>query len=162
MSPNFGRGCISIVLLALLVGCATATPYREAGTSGFGYATQQLENNRYRVTFAGNAMTGKATVRNYLLYRAAKVTLANGRDYFIVTQRDTERKVEQMTTSTGIGFGFGGPFSFGTVFVSDRDRAYTAFAVITIHAGPKPGDNPAAYDASEVVQNLDSTIQRPQ
>ncbi|MFW2344234.1 MAG: CC0125/CC1285 family lipoprotein, partial [Brevundimonas mediterranea] len=40
-----------------LAACATATPYQPAGFNGErgGYAEQRVENNRYRVSFAGNS-----------------------------------------------------------------------------------------------------------
>lgn len=156
------RMLFCIPLAGLLVACVTATPYQPAGSAGYGYQAQQIESNRYRVTFAGNSRTDIDRVRNYLLYRAAELTLAQGGDYFIVTNRNTERKVDQVTTNTGFGFGFGYPFSFGTVFVTDRDRSYRAYATITVHAGEKPVDNPRAFNAHEVQQNLQPTIMRPQ
>ncbi len=47
-----------------------------------GYSEQQLEPNRWRVTFSGNSLTDRRTVENYLLYRSAELTLSQGFDWF--------------------------------------------------------------------------------
>lgn len=148
-------------LVILLAACATMTPYKPAGEEGYGYQSQQLTSARYRVTFAGNSLTDKDTVRNYLLYRAAELTLANDGDYFIIAKRDIDSEVDQLTTTTGFGFGFDFPFAFGTA-VTQRQTSYQAYAIITTHSGTKPVDNPKAYNAHEVVQHLNPVIKRPQ
>jgi hypothetical protein len=51
-----------------------------------------IEQNRVRISFRGNTLTDRDTVENYLLYRAAEVTLSSGKDYFIVANRDTESR----------------------------------------------------------------------
>ena len=87
----------SALLMLCLVACAAApTPYREAD-GGFGYRDQQLESNRYRVSFAGNSATALDRVQDYALYRAAELTLASGYDYFKVVERGTD------TRSSGVG-----------------------------------------------------------
>ena len=68
---------------ALLSGCATPTPYQPLGApTGVrgGFTDQQIERNRFRVTFAGNQFTSRQRVENYLLYRAAELTTERGFD----------------------------------------------------------------------------------
>ena len=57
-----------------------------------GYTDLQLSPNRYRVTFSGNSATRREDVENYLLRRAAEVTLAAGYTHFAFDQRDTEAR----------------------------------------------------------------------
>ena len=58
-----------VALCLLLAACAAKpTPY-QAAQGGFGYSEQQTEENRYRVSFAGNSATSRQTVEEYLLYR---------------------------------------------------------------------------------------------
>ena len=83
----------------MLAGCGTATPYQPA-TDGQGYAEQALERDRYRVTFVGNSLTSRETVENYLLYRAAEVTLEKGYDHFVIVEKDTERNTIYHSTFT--------------------------------------------------------------
>jgi len=68
------------LLLALAVGalsaCATETAYQPAGpNSDGGYREQQIESNRVRISFSGNSLTDRETVENYLLFRAAELTV---------------------------------------------------------------------------------------
>jgi hypothetical protein len=151
---------------ALLGACATPTPYRPA-TDGTGYSEQQLEPDRYRVTFAGNSRTPRGRVANGLLLRAAELTRETGHDHFIVVSRDTERSVTYHTTVTDLGppgvvshrrfFGIGhDPFGFdGFATVTARPRdSYRAVANIVLRQGPKPADDPHAYDARAVIERL--------
>ena len=77
-------------LAALLAGCATQAAYepRRPGQVT-GYTDRELSPGRWRVTFTGNAVTPRETVEDYLLLRAAEVTLANGGTHFIFDSRDT-------------------------------------------------------------------------
>ena len=54
--------------LVVLSACATTTPYQEASKPGAfdGYTQTIIENDRARVTFAGNSLTERETVENYL------------------------------------------------------------------------------------------------
>jgi hypothetical protein len=156
----------SFVVLGVLAGCGQPTPYQPA-TSGYGYSEQQIEDNRYRVSFAGNDLTPAATVQNYLLYRAAELTLAKGYDYFTMVDRDVERStVYWGSADTGWRSGymrrwdddFIGGFGMSTYTARPIDR-YTAYADIVMFEGAKPASDVNAYDARSVLRQLDPTIQ---
>ena len=91
--------------LVVLSACATTTPYQEASKPGAfdGYTQTIIENDRARVTFAGNSLTERETVENYLLYRAAELTVERGFDHFKLVESDTEK--ETRLRSTGSSFG---------------------------------------------------------
>jgi len=95
------RFIAAFAALAALGACATATPYQAAGDSTRGYANQQIENNRWTISFAGNSLTDRQTVETYLLYRAAELTKQQGFDHFRVVQRDTE--ANRRVVSSGFG-----------------------------------------------------------
>lgn len=98
----------ALVAATALGGCMTATPYKPAtGSSQYrtGYSDEQIENNRFRVSFAGNSLTARDTVERYLLYRSAELTLQQGSDYFVLVTRDTERRSDLMNMG---GPGWGG------------------------------------------------------
>lgn len=157
----------------LLAACQTPTPYQPAD-GGFGYAVQQLEDNRYRVTFAGNASTPRESVQNYLLMRAAEVTLESGHDYFRVVDQDLERRTRYHGTAYPSA-GFRHPhwvldrrhdlffphhhFGHSTLSAYPVDQ-YKAFADILVFEGEKPPDDVDAYDARDVVERLQSTVVR--
>lgn len=153
-----------------LVSCATPTPYREAEDGKPGYQDTKLEANKFRVAFNGNESTSRETVEVYLLYRASEVTLANGFDYFIVQEQGTETPTRAAASGPRVatGFGFGGRrsmaglgFGFGGAPETDRGR-YAASAFITAYKGDPPNDNPRAYSARALQENLKEKIKRPE
>ena len=95
--------CASAVALT---ACATATPYQPASEPGAfdGFSEQMIENDRARISFAGNSLTERETVENYLLYRAAETAVERGYDWFELQERDTESKTRVRVTQTGSGF----------------------------------------------------------
>lgn len=161
---------MALTCAVMLAACGTPTAYQPA-SKGLGYAEQAIEDDRYRVTFAGNSLTTRETVETYLLYRAAEVTLERGYDHFLVVDEETERSTTYHSTITGLGghrafhsYHYGYPFGIsgiGTATVRPRDR-YTAFANIVMRDGPKPVDDPVAYDARDVLERLGPTIIRGQ
>jgi hypothetical protein len=159
----------------LLAACATATPYQPSETAGYGFHEQRIEPNRVRITFRGNTLTDRETVETYLLYRAAEVTLENGKDYFVVSNRDTE----EHSRLQGEGFR---PSRYGFSYWAYRPywgwspwydpfwdeparyrevTRYEAIAEIAMFDGPKPEGDPNAFDAREVQANLQGRIVRP-
>ena len=168
------KSILILAAAATLAGCVSPTPY-EPKTERFGYTDQKLETDRYRVEFSGNSDTQRGVVENYLLYRAAQVTVDTGHDYFVVTDHDTDKNVAYIgDAETGFGFnggpanGFGG-FGYpgwygggGTTLIDEQPYDfYTADAVIQVFSGGKPRDNPHAYDARDVLVTLGPVIQTP-
>jgi hypothetical protein len=156
----------SLLLLVLmmgawLAGCASPTPYQPAA-NGFGYADQQLESNRYRVTFAGNSVTPRDVVQNYLLYRAAELTVANHHDYFTVVNQDLERSTAYQGTGYD-NFGWWGWRGFGPSDYSAYPiDSYTAFADIIMGDGDKPKGDVNSYDARDVMRRLAPSLVLPE
>lgn len=161
---NTIRHLIFPLLSLSLVACATTTPYQPL-QKGEGYAEQKIESNRYRVTFNGNFRTNKQTVENYMLYRAAELTLSNGGTYFVVADRNTDADTRYTQTYSGVAgdvFATRGLFGVG-VGVSNAipNTEYQAQADILIYKGKKPENNPRAYDAREIQINLGPLVTRP-
>jgi hypothetical protein len=151
---------LTLLASAWLAGCASPTPY-QAAAGGFGYAEQQLESTRYRVTFAGNSVTPRDTVQNYLLYRAAELTLEHHHDYFTVVNQDLERS----TAYQGTGFDHFGYRRWGGFGPSDYSAypidSYTAFADVVMGDGAKPASDVKSYDARDVMRRLGGTLVLP-
>jgi hypothetical protein len=147
----------------LLAACAgTPTPY-QAAQGGFGYSEQQIEENRYRVSFAGNAATSRQTVEDYLLYRAAELTVQTGRDWFTVVDRNTAQEFAGYGGSPSFGVGVGSGSNVGVgmsfpMFGGGGSGRYTADMDIVLHDGEKPQDDPNAYDAFSVISRLQPKI----
>ena len=159
------RRLLSLSLITLaLSACVTTTPYQPL-QKGQGYAEQKLESNRYRVTFNGNAQTSKQTVENYMLYRAAEITLANGADYFVMADQNTDADTRYTQIFNGVGgdvFASRGLLGIGVgVGNSIPSTEYQAQTDILIYKGKKPLNNSRAYDARELQINLGPLITRP-
>jgi hypothetical protein len=191
MSKTSAALATALLLATGLAACETATPYqpavRGAAHSG-GYSETRIEPDRWRVNFYGNSMTSRETVEGYLLFRAAELTLQNGDDWFAIVDRQTDAKSRTYVNPDplyhpwyGPGFGYWRPswrfrgrgFGwrswdpwFGDPFFADRIDVQTiqnfeASAEIITHKGPKPANDPRAFDAHAVVENLRPKIQYP-
>ncbi|HEY1078030.1 MAG TPA: hypothetical protein VGE51_15160 [Fontimonas sp.] len=163
------RMCAVAGVTLAVTACATTTPYQpREGKRGYGYSEQMLESNRYRVNYTGNASTPRETVENYLLYRAAELTLQHGYNYFKIAQQDTDRNTEyRQSFSGGYGGFYGGYYRWGPTFglgasTTTSESEYEAQAMILMFKGAKPADDAGAFDANEVRQNLQPLIIRPQ
>lgn len=100
----------ALAVTAGLSACATATPYQprmnQQSSSG-GFTDYRLEQDRYRVSFAGNSLTARETVERYLLYRAAELTVQSGFDTFEVVDRQTDRDRRTYVDQSPFNRGFG-------------------------------------------------------
>lgn len=184
MTKTWIRPALLATAAALaLAACATPTPYQPAGYNGQrgGYAEQRLEADRFRVTFAGNSATSREQVETSLLLRAAEITVENGADWFMTANRATDRDVRYLggvspwARRGGLYGGYWGPSwryysrgywsPWGDPFGDDFDvRAvdrYEANAEIVLGRGPKPANDPNAFDAREVIANLSGRVARP-
>ena len=167
--PGFlKRSLLVAACCAGLLACTTTpTPY-QAQDERYGYAEQQIEDDRYRVTFTGNSATPRETVRNYMLYRAAQLTVASGHDYFTVVDQEIEGRASGTARPrVGVGVGSGGSdlglgVGLSTFLGGAGDGvSYTAFADIVMGDGPKPADDPNAYDAREILERLEPQVATP-
>ncbi|MCI3130778.1 CC0125/CC1285 family lipoprotein [Phenylobacterium aquaticum] len=184
------RALAAVAALAALSACATATPYQprlaQQAVAG-GFSEQRIEPNRFRVTFAGNSLTSRETVESYLLFRAAELTQAQGYDWFSIADRQTDRRTQTYLQTDpfynswyGSHFGhfaptwryhgghgwntwdshMGGPFFANRIDVRTIQK-FEATAEIVMARGAKPLDDPAAFEARAVLENLGPRIQRP-
>ncbi len=162
----------------LLAACATATPYGPAERAGgYGFSDQRIEENRYRITFRGNSLTGRETVENSLLFRAAELTVERGFDYFIMVENETEANKSYRSSAPAFygrygygypfhrpyyafpyyayGFGWGYPYSD---YSAREVTRYSAVAFVAMYRGEKPADNPQAFNARDVMDNLGPVV----
>ena len=106
------------VAILMLSGCATSTAnaptYRpQASDESAGYADQQINATRYRVSFAGDTQTSRGQVEDFLLRRAAEITVRAGYNYFAFDNRSIESDTNLYRTNdnwdpvNGLAFGLG-------------------------------------------------------
>lgn len=166
MRPNSARIGLLVTIVAaisLLAGCETGPVYKPKGPGErVGYTDQQLAANRYRITFAGNTATPRDQVENYLLRRAAEVTLQSGFTHFVFDTRDTEAKTYYRTDFDPWA-GWGSPWRRGrawywsnwpmesTTFPVTRYEAYAEIVMLTAAQAAK---DPMALSATDVLSHL--------
>jgi hypothetical protein len=154
MSRSLGR--IAVTALALLVSaCFSPTPFQPAERDNpYGYRVERLEQDHFRIGFSGNSRTSEQQVKDALAYLAARVTVRNGGDYFVVTTD----KLDQLSVYDPLG-------SRSEYVRCCRTRGLTSHefegtAEIMIFKGEAPSDNPSAHDAQEVIHQLGPRITR--
>lgn len=149
-------------LVALtLSACATEpTLFQPAGPrGGVGFSEMRIEPGRYRVTFQGGPGAPPAQVEDYALLRAADLALAEGYDWFRVTERVTRQTgYGGSSLSVGVGGASFGRHSASGVGVSTGvplggGPALAATLEVLMGKGPKPSDGDA-YDARGVQRSL--------
>ncbi len=179
-----------LAAMAVLAGCATATPYQPLGATRAegGYTNVPLDQTHWRVTFTGNSLTSRQQVENYLLYRAAELTLQQGANCFTMVNHGTDKRtrLEMQPYGPGAFGGFGGgfypgwspfwrmhgpfgwysydPWGGGPFFPGQYDintiDSYQATADIALNRGICP-TTPGTFNAQQVIQNLQRYIVYP-
>jgi hypothetical protein len=158
--------CAGLLLTGCMVGPA---PYGPKAADGYsGYTDQQLAQNRYRVTYTGTSSTPRATVENYLLFRAAEVTQAAGFAAFAFADRDTKAHTVYFTDDNGM---FGFPHRrFGWYWSDwpmDDDletrpvTRYDAYAEIVMLTADQAKADPQALNAADVLSRLGPMVMPP-
>lgn len=153
---------VALALSTGLAACAsTPTFYAPAARpEGVGFSEYRLETNRFRVTFRGGPGAPLAQVADYALLRASDLTLAQGYDWFRVTERYMSRSAPDSGTRLSIGTGGGSFGRHGGVGLGLRTRfdlgggaSLAQTLEIVMGKGPRPegGD---VYDARDVRQSI--------
>ena len=150
-------GLIAASALALSA-CASLAPYGpQQSARGQGFSEQQIEANRFRVTYNGVGAPGPVADR--ALFRAAQLTVDRGYDWFEVTQRWIDGRPDSaggVRPSVSIGAGssrYGGWSTSGVglglgLDLSGPQPTSTTLEIV-LGRGAKP-DRPYAYDARRV------------
>jgi len=164
------KALAALFAVSLLAGCETTTiPEYKPRTAGelVGYTDLQLTPNRYRVSFSGSTASTRDDVEQYLLRRAAEVTLQTGHTAFMLTNRDTERD-NYYPGYAGDGY-FGGPYYYAYPYRSWYGSygnypyyggnpwsatSYSAYAEIVMFSPEEARNNPQAIDAAGLLRRL--------
>jgi hypothetical protein len=155
---NAMRHLLLPALAALsLSACATQpTVYQPAaGPQAIGYSEYRIEPGRYRITFQGGPGAPPERVADLALRRAADLTLADGYDWFQVSERFIRPSGgggSQMSVGVGGGnFGYhsGAAVGLGTSFNLGGGPSVASTMEVVMGRGPRPpGAN--VYDARGV------------
>lgn len=166
------RHFLVIAAAAALAACATTPPsYSAAATQGgAGYSDQQIESNRFFVTYRAPSSADAGLLRDYALLHAADVAVQHGAEWFWVDHTTVDATAERSGPSIGIGIGgasFGGHSAVGTsvgfnfpIGGSNGQQARSATLEIRLGEGPKP-DASNAYNARDTAQTIRARIATP-
>jgi len=163
------RLVLSALAALSVAACATQpTVYQPAAApGGVGYSEYRIEPGRYRITFQGGSGAPPEQIMDFALVRAADLALADGYDWFRVSDRYV-RPTGGGSSGPHISFGVGGAdyghhsatgVGVGTSFdLGGGGYSGTAAATIEVFMGrgPKP-PGVDVYDARAVR----STLGRP-
>lgn len=161
------QALLPLLLSVLLASCASLTPYQPADSRGYGYTEQRLESNRFRISYLANAATDPSAVEDYLLLRAAEMTVYNDYQWFVIALKSQGREPDSREPRLGIGIGVGSGGGGsgmsiglgGDVLGGGQD--YRAQADVVMFSGDKPADRSDAYDAAQLITQLGGQVARP-
>lgn len=102
---------LSVAASAMLTACATGpTAYGPAQGSGLGFASQQIEKDRFQISFTGR---NADEARTFAILRAAELTKGQGFSHFRVIGNSVsgnENRRSPISSSIGVGIGSGGGY----------------------------------------------------
>jgi hypothetical protein len=175
-SLKHARTAACCAAILILWGCAT-TPATgpaygpQASEKGAGYADQQISATRYRVSYSGDNQTTRGQVEDYLLRRAAEITVQSGYNYFAFDNRSLETDTNLYRTNdnwdpmSGLAFGLGRRypgraehFAKGSkpAFWSEKEAVpitrYTARSDVVLLPSDQLAMHPDALAAREVLR----------
>ncbi|MBL4853669.1 MAG: hypothetical protein JKY25_05460 [Robiginitomaculum sp.] len=159
---------LSVVTITLLGACATGpTAYGPAQNTGLGFNSQQIESDRFQVSFTGR---NADEARSLALLRAAELTKGQGFSHFRVIGSGTnshDRGGSPISTSVGIGIGSGGGYrryggsrtNIGVgININDIARALqgskvtAGMEIILMNATDNLADN--VYEADSIIKSI--------
>lgn len=122
--------------LLILTGCTT--PYKQYSNAYLqfhpreGYSDYQIDDHTFCVSFRSN-LHSKSKLREYVLKRAAEVTLENGDNYFVILSQKQDTQVE---------------YSY-----SENSTTILQYPDVTLHIRTcKENLFPNAYDATQIIR----------
>ncbi len=155
------RLTLSALAALSLAACATEpTRFQPAsGPQAVGFSEMRIEPGRYRVSFHGGPGAPPGQVQDYALLRTADLALADGYDWFRITERST-RQTGYSGSSLSLGVGgvsFGRhsavASSFSTGVPLSGGPSLTTTLEVMMGKGPKPPEGDV-YDARGVRQAI--------
>lgn len=153
MKPLFA----ALALLALAACASPPTVYGPAATiNDIGYRQQQIESDRFRVSFRANADKRPPLVEDLAMRRAAEIARDNGAQWFRVVNRSTELVSGDRGGGTSLGVG-GSSGSYGSsvgvgigLDLSPDSRRYETTLEILLGRGVRPSDG-NVYDVQSTL-----------
>src|SRR5258708_32177982 len=108
---------VLIGIVLALAGCAM--PYQDRNSFGYGVSATRIDGDTFRVEATGNKLNKQTELQDFVMRKAAELTLESGNDIFLLVN--------------GVSY--------------DEKREYPpgprARAIVKVYPGPKPSNAPA-------------------
>ena len=91
-----------LCVLGLLQACSATTYQRSIEVGDNGYSDTQLAKNMFKVYFAGNFVTDKEQVIDYVLLRSADLATKHGFKYFVVVNNKNAATANESAIQIGV------------------------------------------------------------
>jgi hypothetical protein len=153
------RAITSLAALVLLAACAAdETDFKpQIAGAQIGYTDRALAFDRHLISFSGSGATTQSEVENYLMRRAAEVTLQRGYTHFIVDTQETESNTYRVMGFIPSAYLHGPMYAYRVRYWSDypelwegKETRYSAEAEITMRLSNDVAGNPRAVEAASV------------
>jgi hypothetical protein len=152
---------------ALSISACATTPTRfqpAAGPEAVGFSEYRIEPGRYRVTFRGGPGAPPEQIADFALLRAAQLALADGYDWFRVSDRFMRQAALNNGPQVSIGTG-GGDFGHhsavgvgvGTSFNLGGGPALAQTIEVVMGRGARPS-GVDVYDAHELQRAIGQRV----
>jgi hypothetical protein len=90
------------IALFFLTSCSSLPSYRQASGNGYGYSESKISDNHFRVHYRLKGKQ-KSEAMDFVMLRAAELTLLNGFDWFVIVNRETTSESEGGNSGAHIG-----------------------------------------------------------
>lgn len=156
------RNCGALAALTafwLVAACSTSeTEFKPSTTRGsVGYSDLQLAPDRYQITFSGNGANTQSDVENYLLRRAAEITLQRGYTHFLLETQNIQGGTYRVPGFIPDAYLHGPMYAYRVRFWSDypeiwegKETRYSAQAEIVMRLGYEVAGDSRAIEAASV------------
>jgi hypothetical protein len=147
------------VFCVLLAGCGTK--YQEMGLTG-GVSAQQITADTYRIVAQGNGFTQGATIKDYVLLKAAETAQSVGATHFMIVGAENTTKAETTyvpgTTNTTIS----GRTATTTTTPGYVDTVIKPGQEVMVRVlKPAPGQSlQGAFAAEEIIRFISPRVKR--
>ena len=136
-----------VVTIIMVSGCATTYDTEKSHlTGGRGFYQEQLKNDVWKVEFTGNAHTDTETRKNYVLKKAAQITINENYSFFKVIE--SESKKDNKETELAVG----NAHVYGRGRANTRPTNTDTFTTMTIKL-LKEKEGEGVYDANFLVNS---------
>lgn len=157
---------ILLTIVGLISACSSRPDYRAAKNNGYGYQESVINQDKLRVHFK-TRNDNKLKAIDYTFLRAAELTVKQGYDWFVVTNRDVivDGK-NQPRTSINTGFGTGR--SCGLYGCTNQPSTHLGIGInlgdnvgqdiesileVKLGKGVRP-EQQESYEAREIIENM--------